>query len=330
MDTPTARVLRWRRVARSPSPTAARIPTTTMPAPTAHLPPAMKAMYSSVATTRTMTTTSAPRAANMNAKINAEETARRAYFITRPPSDRTITIQPVATGRRANALWAKYAQTDDTRLCAPIGRIGSGSAPSSAGTSHGQRTKREEVGIRAESGDRAGGDTRDDRGVPELLAPGRVGQMNLDQLRPAGGDQRARVADGIGVVREGSWVEHDIGAAVHSLVDPADELGLVIRLAEVDLQTQCLCLARHEAGDVVQGLGAVDVRLATAEPVEVRAIEHIHARHRHAGKSMKTGTVTASGYAADITQTGGRPCPWSAKPASQCFGHCWDGFCEKV
>src|SRR5450759_1822874 len=90
-----------------------------------------------------------------------------------------------------------------------------------------------QIGIRAESSNRAGGNTRDDRRVPELLTRRRVGQMDLDQLRPAGGDQGTSVADGIGVMRECGRVEHDIGTAVDRLLDPADKLCLVVRLAEV-------------------------------------------------------------------------------------------------
>ena len=74
--------------------------------------------------------------------------------------------------------------------------------------------------------------------MPKLLAGGGVGQVDLDQPRPAAGDQSTSITHSVGVVRERSRVEHDIGTAVDSLMNPADELSLVIGLTEVDVQSQ--------------------------------------------------------------------------------------------
>ncbi len=64
-----------------------------------------------------------------------------------------------------------------------------------------ERAQREPVGAEAEPGDRAGGDRGDHRGVPELLAGVRVGDVHLDQRR---GALRRGVPQRVRVVREGA------------------------------------------------------------------------------------------------------------------------------
>ena len=109
---------------------------------------------------------------------------------------------------------------------------------------------------------------------PELL-PGRgVGQVHLDQPPAAAGDHRAGVAHGIRVVGEGGRVQHDIGAGVDRLVQPPDQLGLVVGLPEVNREPQQLPLGHDQPGHVRERLRAVDLGFAGAEPAQVRPVEH--------------------------------------------------------
>jgi hypothetical protein len=56
-------------------------------------------------------------------------------------------------------------------------------------------------------------------------------------------------------------------------VQPAQHLALVVGLAYVGLQPQVAAGADAQVGELGVGGGAVDLRLAGAEPVEVGAVE---------------------------------------------------------
>src|SRR5450631_170123 len=110
MDTPTCERLFWcrRRRTNRPLPTAANIPTTAMPAPTSHPPPALKAMTKVLASARTVTRARAARTAPVKAIINREDTPRRAYFIAPPLSPaKTFSLQRAVTSRLTDAFGPK-------------------------------------------------------------------------------------------------------------------------------------------------------------------------------------------------------------------------------
>jgi hypothetical protein len=74
---------------------------------------------------------------------------------------------------------------------------------------------------------------------------------------------------------EGTGVDDDADGLLTGLVDPVDDLVFAVRLVEADLEVELL--AQRPAGilDIGQRLRAVDVRLALAEQVQVRAVEDI-------------------------------------------------------
>ena len=98
--------------------------------------------------------------------------------------------------------------------------------------------------------------------------------------RPAGsGHHGAGVPRGVRVVGERRRVEDDVGVLVDGLVQPADQLGLVVGLPDLDLQVELGAEVPAGVGEVVVRGGAVDLGLACPEPAEVGAVEDQHAAH---------------------------------------------------
>ena len=59
------------------------------------------------------------------------------------------------------------------------------------------------------------------------------------------------------------------------LVQPVDQMALMVGLAHVDREAERPRLVLEPAGDVVERVGAVDFRLAQAQQVEVGAVEDV-------------------------------------------------------
>lgn len=118
--------------------------------------------------------------------------------------------------------------------------------------------------------------------VPEGLALEDVGKVDLDH-RQVGAAQRVVDRDrGMGI---GAGIDDDAGRAAARLLDPVDELALVIRLAEVDGEAQQSGPLVAGFLDIAQGFAAIESRLAHAEQVEVGAVEDKDRRLGH-GRSQ--------------------------------------------
>src|SRR5437588_11824571 len=94
--------------------------------------------------------------------------------------------------------------------------------------------------------------------------------MDLDDRH---GEGQHRVAQGDRRVRVGPGVNDDGGGGLPRLVEPVDELTLVVRLPAVDIQAEFARESRNRSVDVRQRGRAVNLRLALAEEIEVGAIE---------------------------------------------------------
>src|SRR5680860_899835 len=143
----------------------------------------------------------------------------------------------------------------------------------------GDRPEREVVRGDAEAGDRAGRHASHHAGVPEALPGCGVRQVHLNEHQAGVGHLRARVTQRVGVVREGRRVEDDVGAGVDRLVQPSDQLGLVVRLPYLDVQAQGLPHGPARRRQVLVGRRAVDLRLPHPQPAEVGTVEHQHPPH---------------------------------------------------
>ena len=158
-----------------------------------------------------------------------------------------------------------------------------------------------------------GGVRRDHRGVPELLrAAVRVGEVHLDQRRGqlgAGVEQRVASSASRPPALSTTGVR-----VVGGLVEPVEQLALVVGLPHLDLEPEVAApaVAQRRPGrrSVVR---AVDLRLPPAEPAEVRAVEHQHPHRptspardhvvRRAQQSPRSGAVRIAGRASPSSTT---------------------------
>ena len=77
-------------------------------------------------------------------------------------------------------------------------------------------------------------------------------------------------------VGEAGRIDHDAGGLLGAgLLNPVDDLALVVRLPELDREAVRGRGLAAELLDVLERGAAVDLRLARAEQVEVRAVEHV-------------------------------------------------------
>ena len=83
--------------------------------------------------------------------------------------------------------------------------------------------------------------------------------MHFDEVS---GALSAGVAQGVRVVGEGRRVENDGDPPVSSLVHPMNELGLVVGLADFDLEPEGRTLGGADGDEISEGGAAVYVRLA--------------------------------------------------------------------
>jgi uncharacterized protein with von Willebrand factor type A (vWA) domain len=116
--------------------------------------------------------------------------------------------------------------------------------------------------------------------VAEALAGGDVGDVHLDQRR---GPHLDRVHERVRVVGERARVEHDRGLVIAGLVDPGDELALVLSLPDLDVEAEFVARLYAQVGQIGVRGGAVDRRLALAQAAEVGAVEHQHPAALSAG-----------------------------------------------
>ena len=136
--------------------------------------------------------------------------------------------------------------------------------------------KREHIGIESEPGDDTRRDTGDNAVVTKLLACVRVRDMHLDHGAPACRDESNGVPERVGVVRERGRVQDDRKLLVDRLVQPTDELTLVVGLAQVDVAKLLALEQRLKSSEV---LVAVDVRLAAAQPTKVGSVQNENRCH---------------------------------------------------
>ena len=92
-----------------------------------------------------------------------------------------------------------------------------------------------------------------------------------------GDGQRRNGADGVvnsdRGVAVGAWIDDDAGGLVASFLDPVDEVALMVRLAEIDLEPKGRTCLLAIVGDGGKRLAAIDPRLALAKRFEVGAVE---------------------------------------------------------
>ncbi|MNO61477.1 hypothetical protein D3C76_521280 [compost metagenome] len=117
--------------------------------------------------------------------------------------------------------------------------------------------------------------------MTERFAFVHVGQVHFDDWQFAG---HQGVADGHRGVGPGAGVDQDTGAAATGGVDPVDQFAFVVGLAKFDIQAQVVGAVGAALGEVGEGFATILGRLAGAQHVQVRAVQHknkgLHDRHR--------------------------------------------------
>ena len=97
-----------------------------------------------------------------------------------------------------------------------------------------------------------------------------VREVHLDERQL---DRRQRVANGEARVRVRAGVDHDAVDLAAQCVDRVDELALAVVLRELQLRAELRRDSAQRALDVGERLAAVQRRLASAEQIQIRAVE---------------------------------------------------------
>ena len=134
--------------------------------------------------------------------------------------------------------------------------------------------ERELVAVETHAGDGAGGHRADYGTLAELVAGGRVGNMDFHKRQVLVNDHVRGVGESIRIVREGGGVHDHRGFLVGGLVHPVHHFGFVVGLAHLDFEAEVLAPFGAELAQGVEVLTTVDVGLADAETSEVRAIDN--------------------------------------------------------
>ena len=111
--------------------------------------------------------------------------------------------------------------------------------------------------------------------VAKILAAENIRQMHLDH-RQLGGVQR--VEDRHRGMRQRAGIEDDAVGQLARLLDPIDQLPLVVRLAELDRQIERVAPRDAALFEIGQRVVPVGRRLAHPEQVQIGAVQNKNGR----------------------------------------------------
>src|SRR5262249_41602478 len=155
----------------------------------------------------------------------------------------------------------------------PLRSSATASALAPSGDQPGQPLDRQRVALDAEAAQARPRHRRDMGAMAEALARKDVADVDLDNGQLDRGDRVANGDRGVGV---GAGIDDDAGGLVGGgLVDQVDELALVVRLAEFELEPVARGGVAAELLHVLEGRTAVGLWLARAEEIEVGAVEDV-------------------------------------------------------
>src|SRR5262245_41787571 len=112
--------------------------------------------------------------------------------------------------------------------------------------------------------------------MAKRLAPMHIGNVHFDDGKIAGTE---RIGNGERSVGECGRVDDDAARGGARLVDPVDEDVFVVALVEANVELELRGKVPAGGRDIVEGFPTVDMRLAFAEEVEVRAVEDVNEVH---------------------------------------------------
>ena len=118
--------------------------------------------------------------------------------------------------------------------------------------------ERELVAVETHAGDGAGGHRADYGTLAELVAGGRVGNMDFHKRQVLVNDHVRGVGESIRIVREGGGVHDHRGFLVGGLVHPVHHFGFVVGLAHLDFEAEVLAPFGAELAQGVEVLTTVE------------------------------------------------------------------------
>src|SRR5579875_233341 len=142
------------------------------------------------------------------------------------------------------------------------------------------RLERQQIALGSEAADHTGRGATHQRTVPESLAAVNVGQVHLDD-RQLGRKQGVENRDRGGGVAGG--IDDDAVGVLARLLDPLDELAFLIRLPEIDRETEHRAALHARLLDIGERVAAIGFGLAHAEEVEIRTVKNQNRRAGHRG-----------------------------------------------
>jgi hypothetical protein len=133
-----------------------------------------------------------------------------------------------------------------------------------------ERLETEFVALRAEARNHADGDRGHVGELPEGLARVDIREVHLDH-------GQTRCHQGIpqcdARMRESAGIDQDAVGVADGLLDPIDELALMVRLDGLDFDTEVLGHRREIGIDIGQGLGPIDLGLAFSEQIQIGTVD---------------------------------------------------------
>src|SRR5205814_2078262 len=158
-------------------------------------------------------------------------------------------------------------------MTSPAGPISGNSAVQPSPIHCGEIVQGRQVALEAEARDHALRGRSGHHPVALRLAGEDIRDMDFD-------DRLARAAQRIGkrqaVVRERARVDDDCVAGGALFFDPVDQLAFVVRLQAGEYELELAGALGEQLFQVGERLGAVNLRLATAERPEIWAVENEH------------------------------------------------------
>src|SRR3954447_13567851 len=129
--------------------------------------------------------------------------------------------------------------------------------------------------------------------VSERLARVDVADVDLDRRL---GDAFDRVAQRVARVTERARIDHDCVEV--ELLEPVDQRTLVVRLQRDERRATVSSMSRRALDDLGQRRAPVDLRIALAEPAQIRAVEQQdpHVAIRSSASSSSLGVTSSTSW----------------------------------
>ena len=87
------------------------------------------------------------------------------------------------------------------------------------------------------------------------------------------------IVEGERVVGQRAGIDHDAGRTRTFFLQEVDDVALAVALQEAHLEAERARPIAHRLVQILERSGAVDVRLALAEQIEIGSVDHDHPLH---------------------------------------------------